>query len=316
MEIEGSLDCNLNDAQWRVIGDTCKVLEPFMSAQKLLEGENYITISFIPILICTIRNGLQAVLDDPNTSDQIRTLVTAMMTAFRKHWGSGEDGTVATEHHTTGEKRRPKGIPLLALMASLLDPRFKTGPGLSDDDKSFLWDEIKEEMLILAAVEQNTLQQQLQPQQQEMQQQQEQEENGHPNDIYNIIQQMAAANNEEYIDNNNNDNGDEFNNIAQRVSAEVLLYKREPHLALKMANNNFTNPLSWWRTKQEKFPLLAKLAMKYLSIPATSAPSERVFSTAGITIANDRARLDPTGAGELVFLHDATPALKRYESRN
>jgi hypothetical protein len=61
---------------------------------------------------------------------------------------------------------------------------------------------------------------------------------------------------------------------------------------------------------------LAKIALKYLSIPATSAPSEWVFSTAGITIANDQSRLDPTGAGELVFLHDATPALKRYESRN
>jgi hypothetical protein len=26
----------LNEAQWRVIGDTSKVLKPFMSAQKLL----------------------------------------------------------------------------------------------------------------------------------------------------------------------------------------------------------------------------------------------------------------------------------------
>jgi hypothetical protein len=79
-----------------------------------------------------------------------------MMTAFRKHWGSGEDGTVTTEHHTTGEKQRPKGIPLLALMASLLD----------------------------------------EPQHQEMRHQHEIEDNANPNDIYNIIQQMAAAINE------------------------------------------------------------------------------------------------------------------------
>ncbi len=40
-------------------------------------------------------------------------------------------------------------------MASLLVPRFETGPELSDEDKSFLWDEIKEEILILAKVVNN-----------------------------------------------------------------------------------------------------------------------------------------------------------------
>jgi hypothetical protein len=73
-----------------VIGDTCKVFELFMSAKKL-EGENYMTNSFISVLICTIWNGLQVVLDDTNTSVQIKTLVTAMMVAFWKHWGSRWD---------------------------------------------------------------------------------------------------------------------------------------------------------------------------------------------------------------------------------
>jgi hypothetical protein len=66
--------------------------------------------------------------------------------------------------------------------------------------------------------------------------------------------------------------------------------------------------------KWQQYPLLAKLALKLLAIPATSAPSERVFSTAGLTIAKDRARLDPANAGELIFLHDVLPAIKRYES--
>ena len=62
------------------------------------------------------------------------------------------------------------------------------------------------------------------------------------------------------------------------------------------------------------FPYLAKLALKYLSIPATSAPSERVFSTAGLTIAKDRARLEASRANEIVFLHDCIPALRKYHA--
>jgi hypothetical protein len=44
------------------------------------------------------------------------------------------------------------------------------------------------------------------------------------------------------------------------------------------------------------------LAKETLCIPATSAPSERLFSSAGLTIANDRAGLTPDNASDLVFL--------------
>ena len=49
------------------------------------------------------------------------------------------------------------------------------------------------------------------------------------------------------------------------------------------------------------------MAKKILCIPATSAPVERLFSTAGITIASDRTRLLPENAEDLVFLHDSWP---------
>jgi hypothetical protein len=52
--------------------------------------------------------------------------------------------------------------------------------------------------------------------------------------------------------------------------------------------------------------------MKYLAIPATSAPSEIVFSTAGLIIASERSRLFPANAAELVVLHDVIPAINRY----
>jgi hypothetical protein len=38
------------------------------------------------------------------------------------------------------------------------------------------------------------------------------------------------------------------------------------------------DPLKWWDVNKGKFPILAQLACKYLSIQATSGASERVFS--------------------------------------
>jgi hypothetical protein len=63
-----------------------------------------------------------------------------------------------------------------------------------------------------------------------------------------------------------------------------------------------------------KFPFLSHLAQRLLCIPATSAPSERVFSNAGLIIAKDHARLAPEMAGELIFLHDVIPAIRKYEA--
>lgn len=100
--------------------------------------------------------------------------------------------------------------------------------------------------------------------------------------------------------------------IYEAVDAEALLYAREPSIPLQDANQRFTCPLKWWKTHQRKYKLISEVALRLLCIPATSASSERVFSGAGLTIAKDRARLAPQTANELIFLHDAIPAIKRY----
>jgi hypothetical protein len=48
-----------------------------------------------------------------------------MINAFELHWRCGEPGTVSRGYLTEGHNRRPQGIPLITLLASLLDPRFK-----------------------------------------------------------------------------------------------------------------------------------------------------------------------------------------------
>lgn len=62
------------------------------------------------------------------------------------------------------------------------------------------------------------------------------------------------------------------------------------------------NPLSWWRECTKIYPLLSQLARKYLCIPATSSPCERVFSKAGGIVTPKRALLKPEKVNMLTFL--------------
>ncbi|XP_038064087.1 E3 SUMO-protein ligase ZBED1-like [Patiria miniata] len=84
--------------------------------------------------------------------------------------------------------------------------------------------------------------------------------------------------------------------IRDRVEREL-----ERYLLVEVVGGD-TSPLIWWREHQSSFPLLAKLAKKYLCICATSSPSERVFSTAGNVVTPQRSLLKPEKVNMLVFL--------------
>ena len=60
--------------------------------------------------------------------------------------------------------------------------------------------------------------------------------------------------------------------------------------------------LLWWATNKNQYPILHQVAMKYLSIPATSVPSERFFSDAKNLITPQRTRLDSYLINQLMFL--------------
>jgi hypothetical protein len=54
--------------------------------------------------------------------------------------------------------------------------------------------------------------------------------------------------------------------------------------------------------KRATLPLLTNIATSYLCAQASSTPRERVFSTAGNTISQERSRLLPEKANMLIFL--------------
>uniref|UniRef100_A0A8C4SKE9 BED-type domain-containing protein n=1 Tax=Erpetoichthys calabaricus TaxID=27687 RepID=A0A8C4SKE9_ERPCA len=81
-----------------------------------------------------------------------------------------------------------------------------------------------------------------------------------------------------------------------RAEEEMKKYLETPSLSLS------EDPLTWWRSQETVFPLVAKLAKCYLCIPGTSVAAERVFSTAGDIVTAQRSMLTPEHVDQLLFL--------------
>jgi len=88
----------------------------------------------------------------------------------------------------------------------------------------------------------------------------------------------------------------------------ILRAKRKPaeskfNRYLQSFQSACANLLDYWQQCESEYPHCALLARKYLSIPATSVQSERLFSASGRVITKSRSRLLPDRAESLVFLN-------------
>ena len=152
------------------------------------------------------------------------------------------------------------------LLASALDPRFCNLKFLSDELK---W-EVKLELLRLTtSVLESTQSVEVQPSCKKTK------------TAFDIL--LAIGEEEEPSDNN--------------CEAELNQYFAE-----KVATRE-TDLLQWWKLNEFRFKTLAKVARSILCVLATSTASERLFSTAGLTVTNLRSCLKPDNVDALVFLY-------------
>ena len=86
-----------------------------------------------------------------------------------------------------------------------------------------------------------------------------------------------------------------FNAQTDPIDFEMLRYLNEPCCKV--------DALVWWKQKESMFPLLSQLARKFLCVPASSVPSERIFSTAGHIVNKKRACLSAENVNMLISLN-------------
>ena len=82
---------------------------------------------------------------------------------------------------------------------------------------------------------------------------------------------------------------------------EIFAYQALPLMPTHVGNNP-QDPLLWWKNQAVAFPLLSELARFFLAIPATSVPSERIWSDGGQLVTTLRSRLNPEHIDQLLSL--------------
>jgi hypothetical protein len=285
----------LNNTEWGILDQLLLALEPFQFFQQILEGEYYVTLSLVPAALDTLREGLMEMTDEGNMNfDAVVDLATRMLEKFNKEFGSPEGISFYDAYSSAVGNERRVGIPKECLLATAMDPRSKNLVGVPNDGSiEKIWGEIEKRAIAIqkklqpstpAAVTAPALSV---PQ-----------ANGSSAYLLKFAQRLGNA----PLPSPPTAAVDPEDLARNIVRNEINAYKADPGISLTDIDLKFTNPLEWWKDNEKKYPILSILARRILCITATSAPSERLFSAAGLTITNDRCNLLPQHAESAIFL--------------
>ena len=107
---------------------------------------------------------------------------------------------------------------------------------------------------------------------------------------------------------------DDDSKIRKDCAAELKHYLSQTGLRIRNSKGGYNNPLLWWKMKEEVHPVLALLllAAAFLSIPATSAPSERVWSRSSLVMSTKRASLSDKVSSGIMCVKENLEVLQKH----
>ena len=81
----------------------------------------------------------------------------------------------------------------------------------------------------------------------------------------------------------------------QKIAKEIKQYVKIAQVDAK------EDPLKWWADQATNFPFLSQVARRILAVPASSAPTERVFSKLARVNSKKRSSMKPSLSNALVI---------------
>ena len=101
---------------------------------------------------------------------------------------------------------------------------------------------------------------------------------------------------------------DEFDDlpVQEEQLSELEAYKK--HV---IKDSDDITILQWWMLHQTEYPALSVIARRVFCVMATSAPSERNFSLAGIVVSERRSALNPSSVNDILVVNSAKRAARQ-----
>jgi hypothetical protein len=264
----------LTNDQLVILKDIKEMLDPMAKSQRKIEGENYVTVSLVPFSLYFIQRSIKDKMNDNESTPSSKHLAKVMYNDFTNYRYGNTEQQMFYNPVLIGRYNRYVTLHPVHLAATVLDPRMKELHFISIMECTEIWTYIRTLLL--------------------------EHSRKHYDDLF---AEVYANNNIDVQE----DSEITLNNLEVTVDTEIQYYKTLP-----APNGNRINPLTWWKEKSHRLPLLKSLALKLLTIPATSAASERCFSIAARILVKSRNRLSPELVCDLMFLKENGCITKKY----
>ncbi|XP_041726892.2 E3 SUMO-protein ligase ZBED1-like isoform X1 [Coregonus clupeaformis] len=255
----------LSESDIANMDDIVQLMGPVKMATTVMCEEDQPTLSVIAPLQAKLLKHLQPCEDDSTLVAEIKRVMAS---------------DLSTRYRCTQDALN---------IASALDPRFKELPYLEKEDR----EQVYTKLVFEAEVSH----------QMQAMGNQEEDEGSSSTKLSGFNEETTAPNESPPCKKKALDAlfGDSFTqrerkSTSETARAEVLRYRAKDALPLT------ENAMKWWRSQENELPVLSTLAKRYLCIPGTSVPAERVFSTAGDIVNAQRSVLRPDHVDQLIFL--------------
>ncbi|KAL3763044.1 hypothetical protein ACHAW5_007333, partial [Stephanodiscus triporus] len=304
--------------QYEILEDVEKLLEPTAVAQKYLEGEKYPTISLVPFFLHSIRRQYEDMANDDSKSGPVVNLAGVLLKDFEKRYLTRSQPVFSTEIRRA--HGRYEGLPADTIIASALDPRTKNlRPFIPDSEHDYIWKELLNLMIQLkianapiTSVATATAVDSLS----HCPLQRARLDGGAG--TRGMFDELIVSNQRQDEAVTSQALSVHIQESMRRSCSDELERYRFTEVSLPMFclgtgdEEQFSDPLMWWEARKIAYPTLYVLAQRYLSIPATSAPSERLWSLASRIVTIRRARLESSLIGDLMFIKENSLILDKH----